>query len=149
MRVWRPPTAGFTLVEVLVALLLVALGAAAVLSALSTGARAHLRLEQRMYAEWVALNILTETRLASEPPSVGERSGDVLYANRNWRWHETVSTTSVPEVLQIDIRVSLMGESPLAAERELARVTGARLALPAGLTTPDVAWDPLPLPGSP
>ena len=56
-------TRGFTLVEVLVALAIVALGSAAVMTALSTGSQSTSRLRERSYAEWVALNRLTEIRV--------------------------------------------------------------------------------------
>ena len=66
---------GFTLVEVLVALIIVALGSAAMLSALASSARAAERIRERMIAGFVAMNRLTETRLEPEFPGVGRREG--------------------------------------------------------------------------
>lgn len=135
---------GFTLVEVLVALLLVALGAAAVLSALTLGARANMRLEQRSYAEWVALNVLAETRLAAEPPALGDTRGVVIFANRSWAWAQSVTRTSVPEVLQIDVQVSSADQAATdSVTAPLARVTGARLALPSARLPRDQVWSPV------
>ena len=69
---------GFTLVEVLVALIIVALGSAAMLSALASSARAAERIRERMIAGFVAMNRLTETRLEPEFPGVGRREGQTL-----------------------------------------------------------------------
>lgn len=133
--------AGFTLVEVLVALVLVALGAAAVMSALSTGARAIVRVEERTLAEWVALNVLAEARLADEVPAMGERAGEVTLANQRWQWSMRVSATAVPDVLQLDVTAGLAaaaeGSGPGSA---VVQVVGARLAVPRDPRPLDTAW---------
>jgi general secretion pathway protein I len=49
-------TGGFTLIEVLVALAIVAIGMAAVLGALSSSGGTIIYLHDKTLAEWVALN---------------------------------------------------------------------------------------------
>jgi general secretion pathway protein I len=132
--------AGFTLVEVLVALVLVALGAGAVMSALSTGARAISRLEERSLAEWVALNVLSETRLNTQSLSVGERSGEQMMAGRSWRWRQTIAETAIPEVLQITVRVEPASQAGKSSTLKV-EVTGARLAEPLRADSSDGLWD--------
>ena len=132
--------AGFTLVEVLVALVLVALGAGAVMSALSTGARAISRLEERSLAEWVALNVLSETRLNTQSLSVGERSGEQMMAGRSWRWRQTIAETAIPEVLQITVRVEPASQAGNSSTLNV-EVTGARLAEPMRADSVDALWD--------
>lgn len=132
---------GFTLVEVLVALVLVALGAAAVMSSLTTGARATTRVEERTLAEWVALNVLAETRLADEVPAIGASAGEVTLANRRWQWSLTVSETAVPEVLQLAVSVIPADAPDRATGRSAAvQVVGARLALPHDPRPIDGLW---------
>jgi general secretion pathway protein I len=54
---------GFTLVEVLVALVIVAMGLAALMSAVSGAARTSGYLRDKTLAQWIALNRLSEVRL--------------------------------------------------------------------------------------
>ena len=54
---------GFTLVEVLVALVVVAIGLAALMVAVSGTARTSGYLRDKTLAQWIALNRLTQVRL--------------------------------------------------------------------------------------
>jgi general secretion pathway protein I len=131
---------GFTLVEVLVALVIVALGSAAVLSALTTGADSTARLRERSFAEWVASNRLVEARVGRTPPQLGTREGEVEFAGSMWQWREDVGRTPIKGMLQIKVAAR-----PKAAvgEREEWLVTligfhGASIATAPGA---DAAWD--------
>lgn len=131
---------GFTLVEVLVALVIVALGSAAVLSALTTGADSTARLRERSFAEWVASNRLVEARTSREAPKPGSREGEVEFAGSTWQWREDIGRTPIKGMLQIKVSAR-----PKAAdgEREEWLVTligfhGASVAAPPGA---DAAWD--------
>lgn len=131
---------GFTLVEVLVALVIVALGSAAVLSALTTGADSTARLRERSFAEWVASNRLVEARTSREAPKPGLREGEVEFADSTWQWREDIGRTPIKGMLQIKVSAR-----PKAAdgEREEWLVTligfhGASVASPPGA---DAAWD--------
>ncbi len=68
----RQSQRGFTLIEVLVALAIVAIGMAALLSALSSSADSASYLRDKTFAEWVALNRIEEVRLASAMPQEGK-----------------------------------------------------------------------------
>ena len=131
---------GFTLVEVLVALVIVAIGSAAVLSALTTGADSTARLRERSFAEWVASNRLVEARMSREAPKPGTRQGEVEFAGSMWQWREDIGRTPIKGMLQI--KVSARPKAS-AGEREEWLVTligfhGASVAPPPGA---DVAWD--------
>jgi prepilin-type N-terminal cleavage/methylation domain-containing protein len=54
---------GFTLVEVLVALMIVAIGLSALMVAVSGAARTSGYLRDKTLAQWIALNRLSEVRL--------------------------------------------------------------------------------------
>lgn len=131
---------GFTLVEVLVALVIVALGSSAVLSALTTGADSTARLRERSFAEWVASNRLVEARVGREEPKPGTREGELEFAGSMWQWREDVGRTPIKGMLQI--KVSVRPKSAVG-EREEWLVTligfhGASIATAPGA---DVAWD--------
>ena len=75
---------GFTLIEVMVAMAIAALGLAAVAASVSQMVDAGTAMRQRSYASWIAQNKIAEMRLANVIPEVSESSGDTIYANREW-----------------------------------------------------------------
>jgi len=101
----RNAAAGFTLIEVLVALMIVALGMGAVLSALSSAADNTMRLREKSFATWVGLNQLATTRLKSSFPVVGKSEGDVDFANSRWHWQQQVDNMQIPGLRRISIQV--------------------------------------------
>jgi type II secretion system protein I len=101
---------GFTLIEVLVALAIVAFGMAAVLEAMTSSAETALYLQSKTFAEWVALNRIETVRLSGAVPSVGSSNDTIEYAGRNWEWRQKVSAAKIADVLipgmvQIDVDV--------------------------------------------
>jgi general secretion pathway protein I len=96
---------GFTLIEVLVALAIVAVGMAAVLGTLNSSADTIVYLRDKTFANWVALNQIAQVRLAGQQPATGDSDGNVDFAGRNWTWRQTVSTTQIPGMERIDVSV--------------------------------------------
>jgi general secretion pathway protein I len=96
---------GFTLIEVLVALAIVAVGMAAVLGTLNSSADTIVYLRDKTFANWVALNQIAQVRLTGQQPATGDTSGDADFAGRSWTWHQTVSTTQIPGLERIDVSV--------------------------------------------
>ena len=72
--------AGFTLLEVLVALVIVGLGLTAVFGQLNQTLMATGLLRDKTFATWVAVDRITELRVSAEFPDVGERSDSVEMA---------------------------------------------------------------------
>jgi len=106
----RRPTArcaGFTLLEVLVALGVLALTMAAVIKAVGsyTGNQAYLR--DRTFAVWVARNILAEQQLEAAWPGVGELKGTTDMGRSEWRWLARVTQTEEEELRRLDVEVQL------------------------------------------
>lgn len=99
------PCAGFTLIEVLVALVIVAVGMAAVMSALSSSASTMSFLRDETFAQWVGLNKIATIRISGQQPASGNSDGDTDFAGRRWHWRQEVSTTEVPGVVRIDVKV--------------------------------------------
>jgi len=96
---------GFTLIEVLIALAVVALALLGLTRVAALQVRDFDALRERTFAGWVAANVLEETRLAASMPSNGRSDGRVEFAARSWRWTRDVSTTPDPSVRRVDIRV--------------------------------------------
>ena len=96
---------GFTLIEVLVALAIVAIGMAAVLEALTSSANTALYLEDKTLAQWVALNRIETVRLTGTVPTGGTSNDNIDYAGRSWEWQQKVSNTQIPGMVQIEVDV--------------------------------------------
>jgi len=96
---------GFTLIEVLVALAIVAIGMAAVLGALTSSANTVSYLRDKTFAQWVGLNQIATLRLSGQMTPTGNSDGDTEFAGRNWHWRREVTTTQVPGVVRIDVKV--------------------------------------------
>jgi general secretion pathway protein I len=112
---------GFTLIEVLVALAVAALGLSAVLSIVSSSARNASALRERTLAGYVGLNRLTTLRLQPGLPPVDRTTGELDFAGNHWKWQQTVTQTDVPGIRRIDIKVR-GADDPEDASR--AAVTG-------------------------
>jgi general secretion pathway protein I len=98
---------GFTLLEVLVALLVLALSLTALVRLSALEARALADLRERTLAHWVAANVLEETRLAEAWPATGRRSGSARMGGRDWHWELAVQNTEEPAIRRLDISVRL------------------------------------------
>jgi len=99
-------TRGFTLLEVLVALAVVAIALAAVIRIGGSAALNAARLEDKTFADWVALNRLEELRLATSWPSTGSLSGTEEMGGRVWRWTQRVQSTEDEYVRKVEIQVA-------------------------------------------
>lgn len=90
---------GFTLVEVMVALLVVGIALPALLSQMSTQADGTAGLRDRTYAQWVAQNQLERYRLdyrLNEQMLQGQASGEVEMLDRTWHWQVVSEETAFP-----------------------------------------------------
>jgi general secretion pathway protein I len=131
--VTRSTRRGFTLIEVLVALAIVAIGMAALMSALTSSASNTSYFKDKTLAEWVALNRIEEVRLALQRPQKGETDGDAELAGRKWKWHQEVLETEVKGILRIDVSVKpaeIGGDANWYTT--VSGISGDALALPRG-----------------
>jgi general secretion pathway protein I len=110
----------FTLIEVLVALAILAVALAAGMRAVAQSADAATSLKMRTLALWVAQNRLAQAQLADPWPARGAASGDETQAGTRLAWRETVSDTPNPAFRKIEIVVS----EPAVPDYALARLVG-------------------------
>src|SRR5215472_6387908 len=101
----RPRQGGFTLIEVLVALAIVAIGMAAVLGTLTSSASTVVYMRDKTLANWVALNHIAEVRLQPQMPQLGNTEGDVDFAGQKWHWRQETVATAVQGMVRMDVHV--------------------------------------------
>jgi general secretion pathway protein I len=104
------PDGGFTLVEVLVALVVVAIGLAALMVAVSGTARTSGYLRDKTLAQWIALNRLAEVRLtvnkvAQSSSSSNGDTGELQFASRTWHYDTRYYDTQFQSTKRIVVRV--------------------------------------------
>lgn len=112
-RTFRQPRAsGFTLIEVLVALVVLSLSMVAVIQLSSNHIRTMSELEKRLIASWVASNHLSEVRFKakSEGLSQGNDTERIKMGGRNWRSRLRISETEVENVFLVQVEVSEQAE---------------------------------------
>jgi general secretion pathway protein I len=101
----RAANQGFTLVEVLVALVVVALGLTSLMVAVSGTARTSGYLQDKVVAQWIALNRLTAVRLTVNRLGDTHDTGELDFANRKWHYDTRYFDTTVPSMKRIVVRV--------------------------------------------
>lgn len=113
MIIERHRTRGFTLLEVMVALLIISLSLLAMAETMGGALSKTTAMHERTYASWIAQNKIVEIRLTNELPRVGTTSGEEEFANTTWEWEATVAETGIENLLRVDVAVSLVdAESP-------------------------------------
>jgi general secretion pathway protein I len=115
----RTPQKGFTLIEVIVALGIIATAMAAVMMTVSATARNAAGLKERTFAHWVAMNRMAELHIRNdrEWPDIKKSTGTALMAEHEWHWEQEVEKTPVDKIRKVSIRVRIKedDEYPMAA----------------------------------
>ena len=103
---------GFTLLEVLIALVVLALSLGAVIRATGDYTVNQAYLRDRTFAEWVARNQLATVELEGQWPNIGQQKGDAELplggsqgGGREWRWVMQVTQTPEEDLRRLDIDV--------------------------------------------
>lgn len=121
MKAWRRDRrAGFTLVEVLVALTIISIALLAALRAAGQGTGGVGELRSRLLASWVAQNLIAEHRARGDWLPLGMRRGTGRQAGIEFAWREDVVETPNPNFRRVDIQVY----APPDDSHALARLTG-------------------------
>lgn len=108
--------AGFTLIEILVALAIVALALGAVVAETGHYLSAMVRMQDRTLAHWIAVDRLTEAQLAGTWPSTGNSEGSLEFAGREWEWTLRVSDTPNESMRRLDVEVRSAGSEDIVAD---------------------------------
>lgn len=135
---------GFTLIEVLAALVIVALGMLGAITAVNQATGTGTYLREKTLAHWIAMNVITERRLQQSPPEVAESGGDVEFAGQRWHWTMKVTQTAVDSMRRMDVSVRL---DAAADGSSLATVSGFYGTAVGAAGGTEVAWGGSATPG--
>lgn len=111
---------GFTLLEVMVALAVIAFALAAAVGAATSNTRNASGLQQRTYAHWVAMNKMAELHVTDKWPSTRTSKGSTLMARHEWFWEMKVSATDIETMRRVEIAVKADEDD----KNSLATLTG-------------------------
>jgi len=112
--------AGFTLIEVLVALAIIAVALLAAMRAAGQGTNNVGELRSRLLAGWVAENLLAEHRARRDWLPLGIQRGSGRQGGLDFVWREEVVDTPNPAFRRVDVRVFAGAEE----SHSLAHLTG-------------------------
>jgi general secretion pathway protein I len=96
---------GFLLLEVLIAVAVLAIALAALLAAAAIETRSLADQRERAVARLVAANAIEELRLAEPWPAPGRRSGRVRMAGAEWLVDLLIAATEEPSLRRVEVRV--------------------------------------------
>lgn len=114
---------GFTLIEMLVALVILAVASVAIYGRSGQAVSALYSLEQRSLANWIAQDHMTKLRLqqrrlrleATEPDQIplveaGGESEEIFTAGRLWSIDVDISDTDLETMKRVEIEVAVVSE---------------------------------------
>ncbi len=116
----RQSQSAFTLIEIMVALAIIALTMGAILQNTTASSRNAIYLRDKTIAGWVALNQIALVRATREWTNKSNKHGVVEMAGREWTWKMTIMKTEDADMRRITVDV-------LAADDDsqiLASLTG-------------------------
>ncbi len=121
-----PAQKGFTLLEVLVALAILAITMAAVSRTASSSIHHVEALRTRVIADWVAQNRLAQHQARGDYPVPGIQTGEEAQAGQSYRWQEEVIATPNPTMRRMVVSVY----APDNAKHALRELTGYLVQYP-------------------
>ncbi len=104
------------MIEVLVALAIVAIALAASLRAVGSLATSEAELHDRLLAGWSADNALGQLRLTHAWPDIGERSFDCSQGNLQLTCTQLVAATPNPIFRRVEVSVTMPGRDGILAQ---------------------------------
>lgn len=96
---------GFTLIEVLVSVAILALALGSVIVAGSRYVDNTVYLREKTLATWIAHNVIVEAILLDRVPDKGKEDDEVEFAGRKWTWETEVQETPDPDLRRLDVSV--------------------------------------------
>ncbi len=125
--------AGFTLVEILVALAVLAIALTATARSLGGAFDTTAALRDRTLARWVAEDRLAELELRREWPALDVKEGDADMGGRAFHWRQETGVTPAARMRRVEVSVFLKGDdSTLVKMTGFVEQTATQAVLPIG-----------------
>lgn len=105
----KPKNNGFTLVEVVVAVAVIAIGLAATIKTVSSSIRNTALLNERIIANWVAQNAMAVHQLNLNHDQNISVNGKENIMNTDWLWSKTLRTSDDANIQVVDVQVNKDG----------------------------------------
>ena len=115
----RSRASGFTLVEILIALAVLAIALTAAAHSVGAAVDTTVALRERMLARWVAEDRMADLELRGEWPALDTQEGDAEMGGRKFHWVQETGVTPVAKMRRVEISVMLPG-----VKVPLVRLTG-------------------------
>lgn len=96
---------GFTLIEVLVAMTIIAVGVSALVATAGSSAFRAEYLREREFGRWVASNVLTELQVIPAWSDVGTKNTEVEMGNFTWYVKTQTQAVADPDLRRVDVEV--------------------------------------------
>ncbi len=110
----------FTLIEIMVALAIIAITMGAIIENTTASNRNAQYLRDKTIASWVAMNQITLVRAKRQWTNVSNKKGQVEMAGREWLWKMQIIKTDDPQIRRLNVDVFLAEQD----DQALASVTG-------------------------
>jgi general secretion pathway protein I len=118
---------GFTLIEILVSLAVIAISLGAIISTSGSHAQQATYLKQKTIAHWVAMNEITKLQVENIFPSIGDKKGSTEMANQEWFWIRTTKELAITKKVR---EVSFQVFADKQHENKLTQLTGNVKSVP-------------------
>ncbi len=104
---------GFTLIEVLIALVILSIALTAILKSASLNIKNLIYLENRTMATWIANNVINEVRagVLKLPNAPASAEQETVLLNQTWIWQANLNLTPNKKIKEINVTVFLKNNS--------------------------------------
>ncbi len=118
---WR--SNGFTLLEVMVALLVVALALTTLVKSAGNKVNNANELRDKTFAQWVAVNKINEWRAQNLFPGISRTTGQQMMGKQEWYWVSKVIKTEDKNIRRVELSVYKDEEARSKKESPVIRLT--------------------------
>lgn len=112
--------AGFTLIEILIALVILSVALMAMIKSTSQNIKDTVYIQNKTIATWVGTQVINEIRTGLLKMSLGSESlkDETEMLGRKWDWKASMTTTPNPHIKKVTVKVYLQSNSAKLADLE-------------------------------